>query len=283
MTTHLEWARAPPAPLAALHLTGRKDGAVVFAADLSGRAAATFGRNSGQADFALDHASLSRLHAAVARDAAGAVFVVDLGSTHGTFVRGARLAPFAPRRVAVDDKADVIVFGGSTRAYHLTTTKAAAPAGAEAPQPRPPPPPPVPQAATRGGADDEEDEDEREAKAAAQRVLERRQREEGLRAAIASFKAPIVASEIRHPVIGGGSGGGGGGGDGGGDGGGSDIGALATTAAPDAILLAGLCASVGDHSGKVAFAGKGMMHLQCMGPRRQRLFPPRLSCAAWAQ
>jgi hypothetical protein len=49
----------------------------------------TVGR-SPQADFVIDEPSLSRLHAAVAMSADGALAVEDLGSTNGVFVNGSR-------------------------------------------------------------------------------------------------------------------------------------------------------------------------------------------------
>ena len=49
----------------------------------------TIGR-SPQADFVIDEPSLSRLHAAVAMSADGALAVEDLGSTNGVFVNGSR-------------------------------------------------------------------------------------------------------------------------------------------------------------------------------------------------
>jgi hypothetical protein len=62
----------------------------------------------------LEHPSVSRVHAAVLRGQDSTIFVIDLGSSHGTFVSGKRLEPFAV--TALHDRS-VLVFGQSTRRY----------------------------------------------------------------------------------------------------------------------------------------------------------------------
>ncbi len=64
----------------------------------------------------LNHLSISRVHAALVHGEKSSVFIVDLGSTNGTFVNERRIESL--ERVEVGDGA-VIHFGGSTRSYTL--------------------------------------------------------------------------------------------------------------------------------------------------------------------
>jgi len=65
-------------------------------------------------DIKLDHPSISRRHAIIAHGSSGNVYLMDLGSSHGTFKNGKRLE--ANKREALADM-DVIKFGASTREY----------------------------------------------------------------------------------------------------------------------------------------------------------------------
>lgn len=80
----------------------------------AGRSFALAGRAAPPCDLPLQHASVSREHAALQFDARGALFVCDLGSTHGTLVNKRRLPAreFARLRVG-----DVLAFGESSRLY----------------------------------------------------------------------------------------------------------------------------------------------------------------------
>jgi len=62
----------------------------------------------------LEHPSISRVHAAVLRGSDNTLFVIDLGSSHGTFVAGRRLEPFSAS--PLHDRS-VLVFGQSSRRY----------------------------------------------------------------------------------------------------------------------------------------------------------------------
>ena len=50
-----------------------------------------FGRNAAMSDIKLDHPSISRRHALVGHGSSGNLYVMDLGSSHGTFVNAQRL------------------------------------------------------------------------------------------------------------------------------------------------------------------------------------------------
>ncbi|CAM9842273.1 unnamed protein product, partial [Heterosigma akashiwo] len=80
---------------------------------LDAAAALTVGRAGAGADLELGHPSTSRLHAAIVHGAQG-VFLVDLGSTHGTCIGKRRVPPreYVPLRTG-----DVVKFGQSTRLH----------------------------------------------------------------------------------------------------------------------------------------------------------------------
>ncbi|GLC33296.1 hypothetical protein PLESTB_000349500 [Pleodorina starrii] len=67
-------------------------------------------------DVVLEHASISRQHAAVTVDRGGAVFVTDLQSGHGTKVGDTWIKPNAPRQLQLGH---TMGFGASTRSYKL--------------------------------------------------------------------------------------------------------------------------------------------------------------------
>ncbi|KAL1115181.1 hypothetical protein AAG570_007212 [Ranatra chinensis] len=74
-----------------------------------------FGRNPQMNDFCIDHQSCSRVHAAfVYHRHLHRAFLVDLGSTHGTFIGSLRLESHKPTQLAPDSS---FHFGASTRHY----------------------------------------------------------------------------------------------------------------------------------------------------------------------
>ncbi|XP_031441571.1 protein phosphatase 1, regulatory subunit 8a isoform X2 [Clupea harengus] len=76
-----------------------------------------FGRNPDHCDFTIDHQSCSRVHAAlVYHRHLKRVFLIDLNSTHGTFLGHIRLEPHKPQQVPIDS---TMSFGASTRLYTL--------------------------------------------------------------------------------------------------------------------------------------------------------------------
>ncbi|KAG2482605.1 hypothetical protein HYH03_018489 [Edaphochlamys debaryana] len=70
-------------------------------------------------DVVLEHASISRQHAALSVDRSGAAFVTDLGSGHGTKLGDTWLKANAPRQLQAGAGAGALGFGASTRRYTL--------------------------------------------------------------------------------------------------------------------------------------------------------------------
>lgn len=74
-----------------------------------------FGRNQQLNDFCIDHASCSRVHATlVYHKHLNRAFLVDLGSTHGTYIGNMRLESNKPTQLPIDS---TFHFGASTRYY----------------------------------------------------------------------------------------------------------------------------------------------------------------------
>ena len=74
---------------------------------------------SPEVDIVLEHPSASRRHAMVLHHRSGAVYLLDLGSAHGTFLGGKRLTHHEPTVWAEGVRC---VFGASSRAYVLLVT-----------------------------------------------------------------------------------------------------------------------------------------------------------------
>lgn len=73
-----------------------------------------FGRNASMSDIKLEHPSISRRHALIGHGSSGNIYVMDLGSSHGTFVNKQRLKK--KKRQPLRD-GYIIKFGASTREY----------------------------------------------------------------------------------------------------------------------------------------------------------------------
>ncbi|KAF5909144.1 Nuclear inhibitor of protein phosphatase 1, partial [Clarias magur] len=87
-----------------------------------------FGRNPDHCDFTIDHQSCSRVHAAlVYHRHLKRVFLIDLNSTHGTFLGRIRLESHKPQQVPIDS---TMSFGASTRVYTLREKPQAQPSAA---------------------------------------------------------------------------------------------------------------------------------------------------------
>ncbi|XP_009617772.1 protein phosphatase 1 regulatory inhibitor subunit PPP1R8 homolog [Nicotiana tomentosiformis] len=117
-----------------------KDGEVLDRINLDKRRH-IFGRQFHTCDFVLDHQSVSRQHAAVIPHKNGSIYVIDLGSAHGTFVANERLTKDSPVELEAGQS---LKFAASTRTYILRKNN-----DALFPPPRQPaeidlPPPPDP-------------------------------------------------------------------------------------------------------------------------------------------
>ncbi|KAK4439487.1 protein phosphatase 1 regulatory inhibitor subunit PPP1R8 [Sesamum alatum] len=98
-----------------------KDGEVLDRINLDKRRH-IFGRQFHACDFVLDHQSVSRQHAVVVPHKNGSIYVIDLGSAHGTFVANERLTKDCPVELEVGQS---LRFAASTRTYVLRKNNAA--------------------------------------------------------------------------------------------------------------------------------------------------------------
>ncbi|XP_058114842.1 protein phosphatase 1 regulatory inhibitor subunit PPP1R8 homolog [Magnolia sinica] len=114
-----DWAIEPRPGV--YYLEVLKDGEVIGQINLDKRRH-IFGRQFPVCDFVLDHQSVSRQHAAVVPHKNGSVFVIDLGSAHGTFVANERLTKENPVELEVGQS---LRFAASTRSYILRKNTAA--------------------------------------------------------------------------------------------------------------------------------------------------------------
>ncbi|CAI0440411.1 unnamed protein product [Linum tenue] len=114
-----DWAIEPRSGV--YYLEVLKDGEVMDRINLDKRRQ-IFGRQSITCDFVLDHQSVSRQHAAVVPHKSGSIYVIDLGSAHGTFVANERLTKDTPMELEVGQS---LRFAASTRTYVLRKNDAA--------------------------------------------------------------------------------------------------------------------------------------------------------------
>eukprot|EP00897_Mesotaenium_endlicherianum_P002963 jgi/Mesen1/2695/ME000167S01848 len=141
-----EWATDPRPGAYVLEVI--KDGVAVDSVPIE-RKRAVFGRQAATCDFVLDHPSVSRQHAAVVHHKNGSVFVIDMGSVHGTFVSNERLKKDVPVELEAGQS---LRFAASTRTYVLrkappAAAHSSAPAAATPPAELPAPPDPADPAA----------------------------------------------------------------------------------------------------------------------------------------
>ena len=80
-----------------------------------------FGR-APAADFQLEHPSISRVHFALVHHRDGGIYVIDLGSGHGTLINGRRLEKNKPTKLEENAK---LVAGASQRTYTLRRASSA--------------------------------------------------------------------------------------------------------------------------------------------------------------
>lgn len=133
-----DWAVEPRPGLYWLDIL--KDGEVVDKINLEKRRN-IFGRQAIMCDFVLDHPSVSRQHAVVVQHKNGSVYVIDLGSVHGTFVANERVSKDNPAELEVGQS---LKFAASTRSYVLRKGVAQAPQLSQPPVNFVLPPPPDP-------------------------------------------------------------------------------------------------------------------------------------------
>lgn len=114
-----DWAIEPRPGV--YYLDVLKDGEVIDRINLDKRRH-LFGRQVLACDFVLDHQSVSRQHAAVIPHRNGSIYVIDLGSVHGTFVANERLTKDNPVELEVGQS---LRFAASTRTYILRKNTAA--------------------------------------------------------------------------------------------------------------------------------------------------------------
>jgi len=119
------WAGKPPT---GLHLDVTKDGKLIQKLMIDEKRCYLFGRNAQLNDFCIDHGSCSRVHAAlVYHKHLNRAFLVDLSSTHGTYIGTMRLEGQKPTQLPIDSK---FHFGASTRQYIIRERPQAGPRSA---------------------------------------------------------------------------------------------------------------------------------------------------------
>lgn len=114
-----DWAIEPRPGV--YYLEVLKDGEVIDRVNLD-KKRHIFGRQVPACDFVLDHQSVSRQHAAVIPHKNGSIYVIDLGSVHGTFVANERLTKDNPVELEIGQS---LRFAASTRTYILRKNTAA--------------------------------------------------------------------------------------------------------------------------------------------------------------
>ncbi|XP_026805552.1 nuclear inhibitor of protein phosphatase 1 [Rhopalosiphum maidis] len=106
------WAGKPPV---GLHLDVLKGDKLIQKLMLDQKKCYLFGRNAQMSDFCIDHQSCSRVHAAfVYHKHLNRAFLVDLGSTHGTYIGSIRIEADKPTQLPINSQ---FHFGASTRTY----------------------------------------------------------------------------------------------------------------------------------------------------------------------
>uniref|UniRef100_A0A182K1Q0 FHA domain-containing protein n=1 Tax=Anopheles christyi TaxID=43041 RepID=A0A182K1Q0_9DIPT len=104
-------------PPTGLHLDVMKEDKLVQKLMIDEKRCYLFGRNPQMNDFCIDHASCSRVHSAfVYHKHLHIAYLVDLGSTHGTFIGSVRLEANKPTQLQINSQ---FSFGASTRHYIL--------------------------------------------------------------------------------------------------------------------------------------------------------------------
>eukprot|EP00111_Clytia_hemisphaerica_P011018 TCONS_00032297-protein len=109
-----KWAGKPPT---GMHLDVLKEGKLIEKFIIDGKTHFFFGRQREFIDFTIDHTSCSRVHAVmVYHKHLERMFLVDLGSTHGTFMGSIKVEANKPMQLPLDES---FHFGASTRTWSL--------------------------------------------------------------------------------------------------------------------------------------------------------------------
>lgn len=109
-----EWIGKPPP---GLHLDVHKNEKLIEKKMIDEKPYYLFGRNADVVDVPIDHGSASRYHAAlVYHKVLKRSFIIDLKSTHGSFIGSIKLDPQTPKQMLVDQS---VHFGASSRTYTL--------------------------------------------------------------------------------------------------------------------------------------------------------------------
>nr|CAG4634819.1 EOG090X07CE [Alona affinis] len=125
MANHYDIPSWAGKPTTGLHLDVTKDGKLIQKLMIDQKKCYLFGRNPQMCDFCIDHASCSRVHAALVwHKHLNRAFLVDLGSTHGTFIGTMRIEGEKPTQLPIDS---TFHFGASTRYYILRERPQTAP------------------------------------------------------------------------------------------------------------------------------------------------------------
>jgi len=109
------WARRPKLRRCGLEVY-KKGKLVDVIKDINRKKCTIFGRNKSMCDVPLEHPSISRQHGAILHGSSGNVYIVDLGSSHGTTCNHKKLE--GKKRQPLSD-GDIIRFGASSREYHI--------------------------------------------------------------------------------------------------------------------------------------------------------------------
>jgi len=107
------WSKEPQLDKAALEIY-KSDKKIGTITRISRQRAVVFGRHKNMADILLQHPSISRQHSVILHGKSGNMYIMDLGSSHGTFLNKRKLS--CEQREPLKE-GDVIRFGASTRDY----------------------------------------------------------------------------------------------------------------------------------------------------------------------
>jgi len=109
------WARRPKLQHCGIEVY-KQGKRVQVIKDINRKKCTIFGRNAKMSDILLEHPSISRQHAAIIHGSSGNIYVVDLGSSHGSTCNHKKLQK--NKRQSLAD-GDIIRFGASSREYHI--------------------------------------------------------------------------------------------------------------------------------------------------------------------